>query len=125
MTPTGFFGLLQRGDKLQLLYEDCWWDVQFDERAKAPADDDGGGGGDRGDGAAEGAATHFRVSSLQYAKSHTVLEDVLRPLWMWAPQAKVWRYELHMGHGCVGPEADAAPTFKFCTGVGRSRNVLL
>ena len=30
-TPTGFFSLLRRGDPLQLLYEDCWWDVQFDE----------------------------------------------------------------------------------------------
>ena len=63
----------------------------------------------------------FRVSSLHYAKSHTVLKSVLRPQWQWAPQAKVWRYELDLGHGCCGPEPDALPTFKFASGVSRHR----
>jgi len=161
-TPTGFFGLLHRGDKVQLLYEDCWWDVQFDEvvpgsggggsgagggdaavaTVASVEDGDGDGDGDGGGGGAEASAEAadadadaeatvveaggplFRVSSLKYAKTHTVSGDVLRPQWLWAKQAQVWRYELQMGHGCVGPEPGTLPTFKFAMGVGRSRCVL-
>ena len=102
------------------------------EEGEEGEEGDGGEEGEGGEGGEGGVATEaakakakaavqFRVSSLHYAKAHTVAGAVLRPQWQWAPKAQVWRYELEMGHGCCGGEADALPTFKFATGVGRSR----
>jgi len=105
-TPVGFHRLIETGDTVELRYEDGWWEVQVDEVLRADP------------------AT-FRVSSVLYAKSHSVGPSVLRPKWQWAPQARTWRYELDVGHGCVVPASGAGKseaTFKFVRGVPRSHN---
>ena len=63
----------------------------------------------------------FKVSSIVYSKMHQVDAAQLRPRWLWAPAAGVWRYELAVGHGCV-PAGEQPPTFKFAGGVLRGRN---
>ena len=50
---------MRRGDKLQLLYEDCWWDVQFDEVVLGQGGK--GGQGAQGGEGVEGAQAEVRV----------------------------------------------------------------
>eukprot|EP00316_Scyphosphaera_apsteinii_P002083 CAMPEP_0119334978 /NCGR_PEP_ID=MMETSP1333-20130426/88443_1 /TAXON_ID=418940 /ORGANISM="Scyphosphaera apsteinii, Strain RCC1455" /LENGTH=298 /DNA_ID=CAMNT_0007345415 /DNA_START=124 /DNA_END=1020 /DNA_ORIENTATION=+ len=104
-TPAGFHRLLDVGDAVEMQYEDGWWEMEIEE-VKNSSDGQ--------------SATSFRVASVMYANVHTVHADVLRPRWLWAREADMWRYELEVGHGCVTVAGEAF--FHFARGVPRSHN---
>ena len=109
--PAGFVSLIRPGDKVQLLLDDCHWDVTLDQVDPSPAS----------------SARPFVVASVLYAASHRVRPDELRPMWVWggyraegsggsssssAPPPTTtprprWKYMLAAGTGVgVGDEAE-------------------
>lgn len=71
--------------------------------------------------AASGSEAHFRVASIKYAKTHVVAEAQIRPQWLWAKSGCIWRFEIAQGHGCSDVKG-YEPTFKFASGIMRSRS---
>ena len=119
-SPPGFIALVRPGDALELYYEDGWWEVDVvSVGVRSGCDDEGDAEGEAA--AAEGGGK-LRLTLKYLDKTHVVSEALVRPRWLWAPAARVWRYELHVGHGCVPLEGEGAPTFKFAGGVMRSSN---
>ena len=116
-TPRGFHGLVRKGDPLQLLLEDAWWDVIVDAIGDDPP---------RG---APPGTVHFTVSSVQYDATHAVGAELLRPCWLWQPQSQVWNYHITAGVGTVPhapldapSELPRLPSFSFADGPVRQHN---
>jgi len=99
--PIGFAGLLRTGDRVQLLFDEAYWDVTVDDVLGTEPN-------------ALEAPRPFIVSSLLYAATHVVGAEQLRPLWQLdggeegPVHRPAWRYELLAGRGFVGLAA-AAP----------------
>ena len=114
--PAGVIDLVRSGDQLDLFYDDGWWEVDVKEVLHAHQKGGGGGGG----------GPRFSVQATKYNKTHKdVTADRLRPRWLYAAQARAWRFELLSGHGCApvdGSVAGGKPTFKFAAGVLRTRH---
>ena len=151
--PTGMAELVRVGDALELYFEDGWWEVEViailtDAEVRAAEAKDKGKGGGGGGGTSRSAAAwratygeelsdpeeeegggkeelpRFIVNATKYNKQHRVNSAVLRPRWLWAAQARAWRFELLNGHGCVPVNANrpgGKPTFTFAHGTARSR----
>jgi len=90
--PAGMLSCVRPGDKMQLLLDDCYWDVTLEEIEASP----------------EAAERPFVVASVLYAASHHASASELRPLWIWggfsAPPADPtarprWKYMLYGGSG--------------------------
>ncbi len=113
--PAGFHGLLRPGDRAQLLLDEAYWDVQVDEVLGADPNTP--------------SQRQFVVSSLQYAATHVVGAEQIRPLWRWAGAVEggsmrtaAWRYEILAGSGivdCAEVNAVARAVFLFADGVQR------
>ena len=117
-----------------LLDGDTYWDVTIDEvntgqesdTGPEASTDTGGGAAQRRDasGGRQGQSpgqspgqsvrrdrypqcnAHFVVSSVEYAATHRVTAEQIRPLWIWtgAPDGQgspSWKYELMAGRGVV------------------------
>lgn len=134
-TPEAFHRLIARGDVLEMLFEDGWWEVRVEEICRgALATQRADHGVAQREQEVEAAAAaggadeeavcdelRFVVSSVMYAKAHVVSAAVLRPQWQWSKQASIWRYEIVAGHGFVVPSTGEA-LFKFAYAIHRSHN---
>ena len=102
--------LVRSGDQLDLFYDDGWWEVDVEEVLHAHQKGGGGGGG----------GPRFSVRATKYNKTHKdVTADRLRPRWLYAAQARAWRFGSSAA-GCApvdGSVAGGKPTFKFAAGV--------
>ena len=70
--PDDFLSTLQRGDELEMFYEDGWWEVNYLSSRS----------GDQG-------AVEYTVESAQYVVEHIVPGERLRP--RWRRQGSKWR----------------------------------